>query len=116
MEQSERNNAANDAKPWLFKRGVSGNPNGRPKATHDFQAMCRECTKEALDQILAIGRDTNQPGNVRLEAWRTVLVYGHGKPVARIEADLTITPQIQGLPLYQVEQEMKTIEHQQKDD
>ncbi len=93
----EQSSAQVSNRGW-FSKGKSGNPAGRPKASYDFAAMCRERTQEALDNVLAIGRDPNQPGNVRLDAWRTILVYGHGKPIQQIQANVDIRPQIITVP------------------
>src|SRR5712675_519719 len=101
-EHSDRSAFRSDPlKPYQFPKGKSGNPGGRPKKSYDFGAMCREYTDEALAQIISIARDEDQPSIVRLDAWRTILVYGHGKPIARLEAELVLKPKIEGLPLYQ---------------
>jgi len=99
MELISAENKNNSRGNPAWKKGIpSPNPAGRPKASYDFAAMCRERTQEALDNVLAIGRDPNQPGNVRLDAWRTILVYGHGKPIQQIQANVDIRPQIITVP------------------
>lgn len=37
-------------KPWLFKKGQSGNPNGRPKGTFSLKTFAKKYLQEMTDE------------------------------------------------------------------
>ncbi len=37
-------------KPWLFKKGQSGNPNGRPKGTFSLKTYVKHMLEEMTDE------------------------------------------------------------------
>lgn len=44
-ETDKTENKQND-KPWLFKKGQSGNPNGRPKGTFSLKTYAKKYLEE----------------------------------------------------------------------
>lgn len=51
MEESQEqsNNRPSNDKPWLFKKGQSGNPGGRPKGSKSLKEYAREMLASMTD-------------------------------------------------------------------
>ena len=64
-----------------FKKGVSGNPGGRPPGAQAFQELCREKSPKALAALEAALERPNE----RVAAAQVLLAYAHGKPIQRQE-------------------------------
>ena len=74
-----------------FKKGVSGNPGGRPKKTQeelDLVAACKEKAPEALATIAKIMTEGENERN-RLAAAQAIIERGYGKPKETVEANVT---------------------------
>jgi hypothetical protein len=63
-----------------WKKGVSGNPGGRPKAVKELLERARKMTPAALDLWESLLEDENADMKVRLEASKLVAAYGLGRP------------------------------------
>lgn len=64
-----------------FKPGQIGNPKGRPKKIHDLKTACQDLLPDILAALqLALTTRTE-----RVQAANTLLAYGFGKPLARVE-------------------------------
>jgi hypothetical protein len=71
-----------------FKKGVSGNPGGRPKRTEeelDLIAACKDRTPAALAVIEAIMLAGENERN-KLSAAMAIIERGYGKAVQPVEA------------------------------
>lgn len=75
---------ASNVKPWLWRKGQSGNPGGRPKGLSRY---IREQTREGeelAEFVLSIFR-TSKSGRERMEAASWLADRGFGKPRQGVE-------------------------------
>ncbi len=75
-------------KDHLWKKGVSGNPGGRPKANHDVRNLAREHTALAI-QTLA---DACKRGSI--SAAVALLNRGYGLPEVNVEFRMLLEKRI----------------------
>lgn len=74
-----------------FKKGVSGNPGGRPKRTEeelDLIAACKDRTPAALAVIESIMTSGENERN-KLSAAMAIIERGYGKPKETVESHVT---------------------------
>ncbi len=72
-----------------FRKGMSGNPGGRPRSALGFREACRELAPKALKVLEEIMGDTSKTGqSARVLAARIVIEHGFGKALQQI-ADVT---------------------------
>lgn len=50
MEETNISEKKQNDKPWLFKKGQSGNPSGRPKGTFSLKTYAQNYLKELTDE------------------------------------------------------------------
>ena len=92
-----------------FKKGVSGNPGGRPKKTQEqfeLEDACRKKTPEALNVITDLMVSARQDA-VRLQAAMAIIERAHGKPLQRSEIR---TGPLDGLPPQEAAALIETID------
>ena len=67
----------------FFQKGQSGNPGGRPKASHDIAALARTYTPEAMAAL----RDALKDPRQKVAAACAILDRGYGKPTQAVTVD-----------------------------
>jgi Family of unknown function (DUF5681) len=72
-----------------FRRGQSGNPNGRPRVLADVQNAARDHSSEAIETLARIMRDPKAPAAARTSAACALLDRGYGKPRQTVHAENT---------------------------
>jgi len=76
---------ANRTGKGYFQPGNNANPSGRPKADPELVALCKSHTKEAIENLVSIMRNSIKDEN-RLKAIEMILDRAYGKPIS-IEVD-----------------------------
>jgi hypothetical protein len=67
-----------------FKKGKSGNPNGRPKTPEDVKKLLDARGIEALKGLFTLSKNASDE-KVKLEAYKEILNRWLGKPVESVE-------------------------------
>lgn len=80
-----------------FKKGQTGNPNGRPKKTQEelnLVAACKAKTPAALAVIEQI-MEKGQSERTRLAAAQAIIERAYGKPKETVEMDAQLSGRIE---------------------
>jgi hypothetical protein len=82
-----------------FKKGQTGNPNGRPRKTPEIvevETLAQTYTAEAVERLAFWMRSDNAKASV--SAANTLIERGHGKARQQIEARVETTRYVVELP------------------
>jgi hypothetical protein len=71
-----------------FKKGVSGNPGGRPKIMAPIRDLARAHSVAAIEALASIVQDIDAPPAARVAAATALLDRAYGKPTVHVEADV----------------------------
>jgi hypothetical protein len=71
-----------------FKRGLSGNPGGRPAVSVELRALARERTPEAMKVLTDIMMDPKAPAASRVAACRELFDRGYGRAESSVHAKI----------------------------
>lgn len=74
-----------------FIAGTIPNPTGRPKVPQEVRDAIRAACPEAVEVLIGIMRDAKEKTAYRLEAAKTILERGYGKPEVMSKVELTTT-------------------------
>ena len=69
-----------------FSKGSSGNPSGRPRDANKVAELARSYTREAIDTLADLMRNSNDE-RVRGTAAQALLDRGWGKPKVEVVSD-----------------------------
>ena len=84
-------NSNRTARGRPFQKGQSGNPAGRPKMPEDVKSKIRCACPEAVDYLIELMSNPKEKTAYRLDAAKTLLDRGYGKPVQMQDVQLEMS-------------------------
>ena len=89
MPANSTKTATKTARGRPFKAGQSGNPTGRPKIPEDVKEAIRAACPKAVSVLVSMLNSKKEA--YRLEAAKTLLDRGYGKPVQMQDVNLDVS-------------------------
>jgi hypothetical protein len=74
--------AINTEQQMAFRKGVSGNPSGRPRLVGDLRDLARKFGPEGVKILANIARDADAAPRARVEAIKELFARGYGRIVS----------------------------------
>lgn len=99
LNNQQENSRADHLKPWQFKPGQSGNPNGRPKGR-----SMKEFAKEYLSSLTEEERIKYFEGMDKIDVWK----MAEGNPESKTDLTTAGMPIIQVAPEIAIKNELNT--------
>jgi hypothetical protein len=100
----QKGNKANKTGKGGFRKGVSGNPGGRPRELVGVRELARQQGPKAIETLTAIMDDEKAPPNARTAAANALLDRGFGRPeqhstddVKHVRAELVTDDELAGI-------------------
>lgn len=98
----ETDNSSNTDKPWLFKKGQSGNPGGRPKGK-----SLKDYTREMLAAMTDEERQTFLEGIPKIDIFKMAEgnpesktdITSAGKPIIQLAREVALKYDIPSVPV-----------------
>ena len=86
------NKVSNMGNPaWV--RGVSGNPNGRPKVPEESRQLLKSVAPDAIRTLVSIMMNPESEDADRIRASQIIMDRAWGKPIQQVETDgIVVTP------------------------
>lgn len=79
-EDTDLSNLPEKEKPWLFKKGQSGNPSGKSKQFASIQELARSHAPAMVGILAKVARSKTAPVAARVTAAGMLLDRAYGKP------------------------------------